>query len=114
MALRHSDHCFFQSVRGAQGSHRYPRWICLGAFASHRQSPVASTRTCPALSWPGLGLRDDRGRKSSRSARSARQNSGALRRILTISLLDWFYLIYFPIGLVLSDYFPIGFPRNVF
>ena len=80
-----------------------------------RQSPPVTSREhpdmCPALSWPGLGLRDDRGRNSSRSAR---QNSSALRRILTISLLDWFYLIYFPIGLVLSDYFPIGFSRNEF
>ena len=42
-ALRHSDHCFFQSVRGALGSRRCPRWISGGAFASHRQSPVTAS-----------------------------------------------------------------------
>ena len=46
-----------------------------------RQSLPVTSRECPdmypALWRPGLGLRDDRSRKSSRSAR---QNSRALRR----------------------------------
>ena len=54
-ALRHSGHCFFQSVRGALGSR--PRWIFLRV--SHCQSPVASSRTCIRPWRPDL---DDRGR----------------------------------------------------
>ena len=83
-----------------------------------RQSPPVTSRELPdmypALWRPGLGLRDDRGRKSSRSAR---QNSSALRRILwrTRSFKRHSVLSdNFPIGLVLSGKFPIGIPRNKF
>ena len=96
--LRHSDHCF--SVRGALGPHRCPRGILLGAFASHRQSPVASTRTCPALWRPGLGLRDDSDDHGpSGFSRSALRNSSPLRTVLTISLFDFFCLILFFSGM---------------
>lgn len=55
----------------------------------------------PALWRPGLGLRDDRGRKSSRKARKARQNSSALRTILLKTRS-------FKRDSVLSGKFPIG------
>ena len=70
-----------------------------------RQSPPVTSRELPdmypALWRPGLGLRDDRGRKSSRKARKARQNSSALRTILLKTRS-------FKRDSVLSGKFPIG------
>ena len=79
-ALQHSDLCFFQSVRGALGSLRCPRWSLLGALA---RSPVTASHKSRApghVSGPVAARSRPPRRPRSQISRSARQNSGALRR----------------------------------